>query len=94
MALHPPLSAGPAGPALVALSARGSTDYLACCAGPALAAQSALHSMDYLFCCAGSALAARKGTYQMTPFYLAVSCRLAWGGRGRRDQHCHYDHLL
>ena len=29
-----------------------------------------------------------------TPFYLAVSCRLAWGGLGRRDQRCDYDHLL
>ena len=49
MALHPPLSDGPAGPALVALSARGSTDYLAFCAGPALAAKSVCHSMDCLF---------------------------------------------
>ncbi len=93
VALHP-LSAGPAGSAPVSRLALDSTDYLACCAGPALAALSALHSMDYLFCCAGSFLAARKGTYQTTPFYLVVSCQLAWGRWGRRDQHCHYDHLL
>ncbi len=29
-----------------------------------------------------------------TPFYLAVSCWLAWGGLGRRDRRCDYDHLL
>ena len=30
----------------------------------------------------------------MTPSYLAVSCRLAWGGRGKRDRRCYFDHLL
>ena len=29
-----------------------------------------------------------------TLFYLAVSCRLACGGRGERDRRCYYDHLL
>ena len=28
------------------------------------------------------------------PGYLAVSCRLACGGRGKRDRRCYYDHLL
>ena len=32
--------------------------------------------------------------YTTIPSYLAVSCQLAWGGRGKRDRRCDYDHLL
>ena len=35
-----------------------------------------------------------SGTDSTTRFHRAVSCQLAWGGRGRRDQRCIYDHLL
>ena len=30
----------------------------------------------------------------LTPFYHAVSCRLAWAGRGKRDWRCYLYHLL
>ena len=36
----------------------------------------------------------RRHKDSTTPAYLAVSCRLAWGGRRKRDRRCHYDHLL
>ena len=34
----------------------------------------------------------RRHKDSTTPAYLAVSCRLAWGGRRRRDRRCYYDH--
>ena len=32
--------------------------------------------------------------YTTIPSYLAVSCRLAWGSRGKRDRRCFYHYLL
>ena len=32
--------------------------------------------------------------YTTIPSYLAVSCRMAWGGRWKRDMHCYYHFLL
>ena len=34
----------------------------------------------------------RRHKDSTTPAYLAVSCRLAWSGRRRRDRLCYYDH--
>ena len=36
----------------------------------------------------------RRCADSTTPSYLTVSCRLAWGGRRKRDRRCYYDLLL